>query len=43
MPSAPLSAAYSLKASGACALYLQGMRHGAHSSVMPVLQELALV
>ncbi|TXN42366.1 hypothetical protein FV233_23035 [Methylobacterium sp. WL7] len=32
-----------LEALRACALYPQGMRHGAHPSVMPVLQELGLV
>jgi len=32
-----------LEALRACALYPQGMRHGAHPSVMPVLRELGLV
>ncbi|KNY20743.1 hypothetical protein AKJ13_20820 [Methylobacterium sp. ARG-1] len=32
-----------LKALRACALYPQGMRHGAHPSVMPVLRDLGLV
>lgn len=32
-----------LEALRACALYPQGMRHGAHPSVMPVLRDLGLV
>ena len=32
-----------LEALKACALYPQGMRHGAHPSVMPVLRDLGLV
>jgi hypothetical protein len=32
-----------LEALRACALYPQGMRYGAHPSVMPVLRELGLV
>jgi len=32
-----------IEALRACALYPQGMRQGAHPSVMPVLQELGLV
>lgn len=32
-----------LEALRACALYPQGMRHGAHPSVMPALRDLGLV
>ncbi|MGU3282237.1 hypothetical protein [Methylobacterium mesophilicum] len=34
---------YTSRSVRACALYPQGMRYGAHPSVMPVLRDLGLV